>query len=94
MSIRSFRACAIALAAMLPMSAAHAEETVTYTYDALGRLVKVAKSSGPASGVEMTYAYDQVGNRTNVTVTGTSRPAPGPRYVVVPLNGYTLIVSP
>ena len=93
-----------ALAVLVPLSAAQAQETTTYTYDALGRVVTVQKSGGPSTGVQTTYQYDRAGNRTNVTVInapngagggdtggGASVPPSDPLYVVVPLNGYTLI---
>lgn len=48
---------------------AFAEETTSYTYDALGRLTSVAQSGGPSSGTKTCYTYDAAGNRTNVTVT-------------------------
>lgn len=51
---------------------AYADSTVTYTYDALGRLVK-SVSSG-TSTADSTYTLDAAGNRTNVTVTGSPIP--------------------
>jgi YD repeat-containing protein len=91
-----------ALAIALPSTGADAQETTTYTYDALGRLVAVTKSGGPSSGLQASYTYDHAGNRTNVTVTNAPNGGGGdngsgasvpdqPLYVVVPLNGYTLI---
>jgi redox-regulated HSP33 family molecular chaperone len=78
------RIIAVAIAAMLAQ-AAQAAETVTYTYDTLGRLTNVVRSGGINNGVSATYSYDKADNRSNVTVN-----AP-PVYIVVPLNGYTLI---
>ena len=49
---------------------AFAEETITYTYDAQGRLKQVVHSGNVNNGVTTTYTYDNVDNRTNVTVTG------------------------
>jgi len=49
---------------------AKAQETTTYTYDALGRVVTVVHSGGPATGITTAYIYDPVGNRTNVNVSG------------------------
>lgn len=51
-------------------SVATASETITYTYDARGRLVEVDHSGGPASGVKVTYEYDDVGNIKRRKVTG------------------------
>lgn len=47
-------------------------ETVTYTYDVLGRLVSASTSGGHTT----TYSYDLNGNRTQVVVTGGSNTAP------------------
>lgn len=78
-------------AAILSAGAAFATETTTYSYDALGRLTAVAQSGGPNNGVNTTYSMDAAGNRTNVTVTGSSNGKPIIGWVVVPLNGYTLV---
>jgi len=53
-------------------SSASANETTTYTYDALGRLIGTASTGGPASGVSKTLAYDPAGNRQQVVVTGAA----------------------
>jgi len=45
-------------------------ETVNYSYDELGRLVKVENSGTVNNNVVSNYAYDKAGNRTNVKVTG------------------------
>lgn len=44
-------------------------ETITYTYDALGRLVGVIHTGGANNNIQETYTFDAAGNRTNVTVT-------------------------
>lgn len=56
----------------LGSSAAYASETVTYSYDAKGRLVKVVHSGTVNNGVQTTYSHDKADNRTNVTTTGGS----------------------
>ncbi len=59
--------------AMLAATAAPpspANDTTNYTYDALGRLVKVEQEGGVSNGVASNYSYDKAGNRTNVNVTG------------------------
>ena len=38
-----------------------------YTYDALGRLIKVVSAAGTPAEATVTYTYDSVGNRTSVT---------------------------
>lgn len=48
-----------------------AAETVTYTYDAKGRLVKVERSGSVNSNVRAEYTLDKAENRTNVTVSGS-----------------------
>jgi len=52
------------------VSAASANETVTYVYDAKGRLVTVAHTGSVNNNVVSNYAYDAADNRTNVTVNG------------------------
>jgi hypothetical protein len=47
-----------------------AAETLTYRYDARGRLVKVERSGGPKSGAVTNYSYDKANNRTNRNVSG------------------------
>lgn len=47
-----------------------ASETVTYSYDAKGRLVKVERTGTVNNGVKAEYSHDKAGNRTNVKVTG------------------------
>ena len=53
-------------------SPAAASETITYSYDAKGRLVAVAHSGAVNNNVEATYNYDDADNRSNVTVTGVT----------------------
>lgn len=49
---------------------AWAAETVTYTYDAKGRLVKVVHSGSVNAGVTTDYTHDAADNRTRVRITG------------------------
>lgn len=55
-----------------------AQETITYQYDALGRLVEVSTDGGPADNVNSDYTYDKAGNRTLVAVSGAAGGAPAP----------------
>jgi YD repeat-containing protein len=55
-------------AATLAGMSANASETVTYTYDARGRLVKVERSGTVNNNVSAEYKYDKGDNRTNVNV--------------------------
>ena len=65
----------LGLAAMIS-SSVQALETVTYTYDAKGRLVKVERSGTVNNGVKAEYTHDKANNRTNVKVTGSPNPSP------------------
>ncbi|WEJ99947.1 MAG: hypothetical protein P0Y59_24135 [Candidatus Sphingomonas phytovorans] len=49
---------------------AWAAETITYTYDAKGRLVKVEHSGTVNNGVKAEYTHDKADNRKNLKVTG------------------------
>jgi YD repeat-containing protein len=62
----------IVAAGGLIAAAAYATETITYTYDARGRLVQVQHSGTVNNGVTTTYTHDKAHNRTNVTTTGAS----------------------
>lgn len=57
-------------------STAHASETMTYTYDAKGRLIKVERAGTVNNGVKYEYAHDKANNRRNLKVTGSSNPPP------------------
>lgn len=52
---------------------AFATETITYTYDAQGRLVVVVHTGTVNNGQQTTYSHDNADNRTNVTTTGASQ---------------------
>jgi hypothetical protein len=57
-------------------AAATAAETITYTYDAKGRLVKVERAGSVNNNVKAEYTHDRADNRTNVTVTGSGNAPP------------------
>ena len=59
-------------------SAAQAGETVTYTYDAKGRLVKVVRATGISPPVTTTYTHDKADNRKNTATTGSPNSTPPP----------------
>lgn len=63
-----------AFAVVLPLAAAAGAETVTYSYDALGRLVASSTSGGPLNGNVNSTEYDEAGNRRG-HATGTAIPA-------------------
>lgn len=54
--------------------AALATETVTYTYDSRGRLVKVIRTGTVNNNVQAEYKYDRADNRTNVNVVSPNAP--------------------
>ena len=67
----------ISAGALLAMPAiARAAETITYSYDARGRLVQVARSGSVNNGVTTSYAYDKAHNRTTKTTTGSGNSGP------------------
>jgi YD repeat-containing protein len=51
-----------------------ANETINYSYDARGRLVKVQRSGTINNNVKAEYKYDKADNRTNVNVTSPNPP--------------------
>lgn len=68
-------------------AAASASETITYGYDARGRLVQVTRAGTVNNNVVTTYTHDKADNRLSKTVTG----APAP-FVVVPLGGDLVLI--
>lgn len=50
--------------------AASAAETVTYSYDAKGRLIQVTHSGSVNNNVVVNYTFDAADNRKNIKVTG------------------------
>jgi len=71
-----------AIVSLAMSNATHATETVTYTYDARGRVVSVAHSGTVNNGIVTSYStssaapantpYDNADNRTQVTTAGAS----------------------
>jgi len=64
----------LAAASLVVTAAAVASETITYTYDARGRLIKVVRSGTVNNNVSTTYSYDRADNRTNVSVVSPNQP--------------------
>ncbi len=63
------KALAAASLAMIA-TAAVASETISYSYDARGRLVKVQRTGTVNNGITTTYTHDKANNRVNRTTTG------------------------
>lgn len=53
-----------------------AAETITYTYDAKGRLVKVVRTGTVNNNVTTEYEHDKADNRTKVKTTNSPNPPP------------------
>ncbi len=51
-------------------------ETITYSYDAKGRLVKVVRTGTVNNNVTAEYTHDKADNRTRVKVTNSPNPPP------------------
>lgn len=56
--------------------AAHATQTLSYTYDPLGRLTQAQITSGTGSGTTQLFQYDNAGNRQEYTVSGVPGQTP------------------
>ena len=51
-------------------ASAYAAETITYSYDARGRLVRVSHSGSVNNNAVTNYSYDKADNRQTKTTTG------------------------
>ena len=64
---RVLRGCllfgALGVAAVASGTPAGAAETITYKYDARGRLVRVVRTGVPAQDYKREYTYDRANNR-------------------------------
>lgn len=60
----------IALILLTTATSAHAAETLTYTYDAKGRVTKVVRTGTVNNNVRTDYEHDKANNRKRVKVTG------------------------
>jgi hypothetical protein len=69
--------CALAVAAApIIVQPALAAETITYTYDAKGRLVKVVRTGTVNNNVTVEYTHDKADNRTRLKTTNSPNPPP------------------
>ena len=67
---------AVGLIVTVVTTAAFAAETITYKYDARGRLVRVERTGSVNNNVNTNYTIDKADNRTNKTTTGSANPPP------------------
>ena len=68
--MKRYEILAAAGIALVAVAAAHASETLTYSYDARGRLVRVQHNGSVNANVVTNYTYDKADNRTLKNVTG------------------------
>lgn len=69
--------CIFALGLMLLSTfPAFAAESITYSYDAKGRLVKVVRTGTVNNNVTVEYEHDKADNRTRVKTSNSPNPPP------------------
>ena len=68
--MKRYEILAAAGIALVAVAAAQASETLTYSYDARGRLVRVQHNGSVNANVVTSYGYDKADNRTLKNVTG------------------------
>ncbi len=61
---------------LVTSGAAQASETIKYTYDAQGRLVRVERTGTVNNGVNTDYEIDKADNRKRVKTTGAATSTP------------------
>lgn len=66
-----FRHVLLAIALVGTSVVSHAAETITYSYDARGRLIKVVHTGSVNNNLQTTYTHDKADNRKNTTTTGS-----------------------
>jgi YD repeat-containing protein len=71
-----YRAAALAAFGLGIVSTADAAETITYTYDAKGRLVKVVRTGTVNNNVTTEYEHDKADNRKKVKTTNSPNAPP------------------
>lgn len=64
------------IVALALISGAFATETITCTYDAKGRLVRVVRTGTVNNNVTTEYTHDKANNRKTVVTTGSNNPPP------------------
>jgi YD repeat-containing protein len=68
--MRKTQTMLFALSAFGLAAAAYAAETLTYSYDARGRLIRVLHNGSVNNNVSTNYQYDKADNRTSKNTTG------------------------
>jgi hypothetical protein len=68
----------LAASAIAMSSAVEAGETVSYSYDELGRLISASSTGSVNNGVATSLSYDPAGNRLNYNVGAGGAPPPPP----------------
>lgn len=70
------RTSLLALCILATPQSAISAETITYTYDAKGRLVKVVRAGTVNNNVTVEYELDKADNRTRLKTTNSSNSPP------------------
>lgn len=82
---RALCACCSAVALFTLGAPIRASETTTYSYDALGRLVRTSIGGGPSDGISTALCFDAAGNRARYYRGSGSGPAcAAPTYTPLP----------
>jgi hypothetical protein len=69
LNLRVLIALCVIVSVMAGANPSWAAETVSYVYDAKGRLVQVVRAGSVNNGATTTYVLDKAGNRVSVTTT-------------------------
>ncbi|QNO29780.1 hypothetical protein EEB18_003240 [Sphingopyxis sp. OPL5] len=74
--MRIYRTALTIAAILVPITAVNAAETIAYSYDAKGRLVKVVRTGTVNNNVTVEYTHDKADNRTRLKTTNSPNPPP------------------
>jgi YD repeat-containing protein len=66
----------LAAALLLAAATVRSAETISYTYDAKGRVVRVVRTGSVNNNVTTQYAHDKADNRKTKTTTNSANPPP------------------
>ena len=70
------RIIAVAALLMVVPVGLQSAETLTYKYDAKGRLIEVKRTGTVNNNVQTNYTHDKANNRKTVVVTGSGNSTP------------------